>query len=290
VAVITGGSSGIGRAVAVALAGQGWSLVLAARSLTALQETCAGLPGAAVEAVVADVGKSSDVERVFAAAVERFGGVDVVVNAVAAVGYGRFDDVPADIFDQVIVTNLLGSANVARVALRHFRAAGGGHLVFLGSLLGKIAVPYMSPYVVSKWAVHGLARTIRIEARQIPGVRVSMVSPGSVNTPAYLRAANYVGREGRPPPPVDPPEKVAKAVLGVLHRSRRDRSVGMANALIVFGFRLLPAVYDVLVGPLMTVAGLSRRAVPTGPGTVLDPEAGLDRIHGPWTRLGRRKA
>ena len=290
VALITGASSGIGRAVAVALAGEGWALVLAARSRTDLRQTATGLPGSvAVEVVTADVGDAADVDRLFEAATERFGRLDVVVHAAAAVGYGRFDDVPAEVFDRVITTNLLGTANVARAALQRFGTDGGGHLILLGSLLGKIAVPYMSPYVVSKWGVHALARIIRIEARQTPGVEVSMVSPGSVNTPAYLRAANYVGREGRPPPPVDQPEKVARAVLRTLHRSRRDRSVGIANPIVVLGFRLLPAVFDVLVGPLMSVGGLSRRAVPTGPGSVLEPEPDLARLHGPWTWLGRRR-
>ena len=181
VALITGASSGIGRAVAVALAGEGWALVLAARSRTDLRQTATGLPGSvAVEVVTADVGDAADVDRLFEAATERFGRLDVVVHAAAAVGYGRFDDVPAEVFDRVITTNLLGTANVARAALQRFGTDGGGHLILLGSLLGKIAVPYMSPYVVSKWGVHALARIIRIEARQTPGVEVSMVSPGRV--------------------------------------------------------------------------------------------------------------
>jgi NAD(P)-dependent dehydrogenase (short-subunit alcohol dehydrogenase family) len=206
-AVITGGSSGIGRAVAEALAARGWSLVLAARSSEALQDTASGLhSAAAVHTVALDVGHMAEVTGLFDAATDRFGRVDVVVHTAAAVAYGRFDAVPADVFDRVITTNLLGSANVARATLHHFADHGPGHLVLLGSLLGKIAVPYIGPYVVSKWGVHALARTIRIEARRSVGVRVSLVSPGSVNTPAYLRAANYVGREGRPPPPVDPPE------------------------------------------------------------------------------------
>ncbi len=171
-----------------------------------------------VETLVAtaDVGEQADVDRAFDAAVDRFGRVDAVVNSAAAVGYGRFEDVPAEVFDRVIVTNLLGTANVARTALRQFRRQSGGHLVLMGSLLGKIAVPFMSPYVTSKWGVHGLARILQIEARQTPGIEVSVVSPGSVNTPAYLQAANYAGWEGRPPPPIDPPEKVARAVVRCL--------------------------------------------------------------------------
>ncbi len=290
VALVTGGSSGIGRASAVALAQAGWNLVLVARSPVSLAEAAAECTaaGAQVEVVPTDVGEQADVDAAFAAATDRFGRVSAVVNAAAALSYGRFEDVPAEVFDRVMVTNLLGTANVARASFAHFRQHGGGHLVLIGSLLGKIAVPYMSSYVTSKWAVHGLARTLHIEARQIPGVSVSMVSPGSVNTPAYSQAGSYAGFEGRPPPPVDPVEKMARAVLRCLEKPTRERSVGLANHLVVLGFRMLPAVYDALVTPLMKVGGLSRRAVPANSGNVLEPLPAGDAQHGVWGFLGRR--
>ena len=171
VAVVTGASSGIGRAVTLALVGEGWSVVIASRSRTALLAVAADLPpGAAVLVVPADVGRFEDVEHLFAAASQTFGRVEAVVNAAANVAYGRFDDVPPEVFDRVVTTNLIGTANVARAALKHFAAHGGGRLVLMGSLLGKIAVPYLSAYVVSKWGVHALSRIIRIEAQQTPGV------------------------------------------------------------------------------------------------------------------------
>ena len=290
VAVVTGASSGIGRATALALAVQGYHLVLVARateSLLAVEADCHDR-GAETLVVTADVGSQSEVDRAFDAAVDRFGRVDAVINSAAAVGYGRFEDVPAEVFDRVVVTNLLGTANVARTSLRHFRRQSGGHLVLMGSLLGKIAVPFMSPYVTSKWGVHGLARILQIEARRIPGIEVSVVSPGSVNTPAYLQAANYAGWEGRPPPPIDPPEKVARAVVKCLSKPRRDRGVGVANTVVVLGFRALPTVFDALVTPLMRIGGLSRRPLDPHSGNVLQPQPEKDGIHGPWNRLGRR--
>ena len=180
--VILGASSGIGRSAARALSGQGWNLVLASRSAAALvaaESECA-VNGARTVVAPTDVSDRSAVDALFDLAVTAFGRVDAVVNTAAAVAYGRFEDVPPEIFDQVIATNLLGTANVARAALRQFRAQGGGDLVLMGSLLGKIAVPFMSPYVTSKWGVQGLARMIQIEARQTPGVQVSVISPGSV--------------------------------------------------------------------------------------------------------------
>lgn len=290
VALIIGASSGIGRSTARALSGQGWNVVLASRSevaLAAVEAECA-VNGIETLVVPTDVGDMAAVDALVASAAARFGRVDAVVNTAAAVAYGRFEDIPAEIYDRVITTNLLGTANVARAALRQFRAQGGGELVLTGSLLGKIAVPFMSPYVTSKWGVHALTRMIQIEARQTPGVHVTLISPGSVNTPAYSQAANYASREGRPPPPIDPPEKVARAIVKSLAAPRRERSVGIANPIVVLGFRLLPAVYDLAVGPLMKLGGLSRRPVADHPGSVLEAVPEGEAEHGFWGRLGRR--
>ncbi len=284
--LITGASSGIGRATAVACAGRGDRLVLAARapeSLEAAAAECRAL-GAEALAVPTDVTDGAAVDALLAAAVDRFGRVDAVVHSVTVVAYGRFDEVPAEAFDRVVAITLTGAANVARSALRRFREQGGGRLVLVGSLLAKIAVPYMSSYVTAKWGLHGLARTLQAEARETPGIDVGLVSPGSVDTPVYRQAAAYSGRGGRPPPPVDPPEKVARAVLRALDRPRRDRSVGVTNPLVVLGFRAFPAVYDRLVGPLMRVGGLTREPVPVSDGNVFAPRPAGDATHGRWAR------
>jgi NAD(P)-dependent dehydrogenase (short-subunit alcohol dehydrogenase family) len=290
VAIITGASSGIGRSTARALSGQGWNVVLASRSATALAavELECAVFGIETLVVPTDVGDGAAVDALFDTAATRFGRIDAVVNTAAAVAYGRFEDVPAEIYDRVITTNLLGTANVARAALAQFRAQGGGDMVLTGSLLGKIAVPFMSPYVTSKWGVHALTRMIQIEARETPGVHVTLISPGSVNTPAYSQAANYASREGRPPPPIDPPEKVAGAIVKSLSAPRRERSVGIANHVVVLGYRLLPALFDLAVGPLMKLGGLSRRPVADHAGSVLEPHPKGEAEHGFWGRLGGR--
>ncbi len=291
VVVVTGASSGIGLAAARAFARRGARLVLAARSpesLAAAERSCLDEGAEEVLVVPTDVTDHAAVGALFEASTRRCGRVDAVVHAAAVVAYGRFDDLPPDVFDRVMATNLTGTANVSRAALRLFRSQQGGSLVLTGSLLGKIAVPYMGSYVTSKWAVHGLARVLQIEARETPDIHVSVVSPGSVNTPAYTQAANYTGWEGRPPPPIDPPEKVAEAIVRAVERPRRDISVGLPNPLAVFGFRALPDVFDVLVTPLMRVGGLSRRSIQPHSGNVFVAEPSGDREHGPWGRLGFR--
>jgi short-subunit dehydrogenase len=261
-------------------------LVLAARSATALskaEELCRA-DGAEVLVVPTDVARAAEVDELMAAAARRFGQVDVVVHAAAVLAYGRFEDVPADIFNQVLTVNVQGTANVGRAALRLFRGQCGGTLIVVGSLLGKIATPYLSCYVASKWAVHGLTRSWQIETRQDPGVEVALVWPGSVNTPAYWQAANYAGRIGRPPPPVDPPERVARRIVRMVDRPARSASVGVANRLTVFGFRRLPAVFDGLVTPLMKLGALSRDEAGPHAGNVMAPNPEGNGEYGGWGR------
>lgn len=286
VVVITGASSGIGLATARAFASQGARLVLAARSpdSLAVAEGLCRADGGSVLVVPTDVAHAAQVDHLMDAALQRFGRVDVVVHAAAVLAYGRFEDVPAGIFDQVITVNVQGTANVGRSALREFRRQGSGILIVVGSLLGRIATPYLSSYVASKWAVHGLSRSWQIEVRSDPGVEVALIWPGSVNTPAYLQAANYAGRIGRPPPPVDPPERVARRILKLADRPVRSASVGVANGLTLFGFRNLPAVFDRLVTPLMKAGALSRDRIEPDPGNVLAPRPAGEEEHGRWGR------
>jgi NAD(P)-dependent dehydrogenase (short-subunit alcohol dehydrogenase family) len=286
VVVITGASGGIGRATALALAGTGARLVLASRSAASLEATAAECRAAGGEAVivVADVVEEDDVERVLATAVDRYGRVDAWVHTAAVVAYGRFEDVPSEVFRRVLDTGVHGSVHAARVALRQFRSQGHGTLVLTGSLLGEIATPYMSSYVTAKWAVRGLARVLSIETRGERDVHACIVSPGGVDTPVYRLAANYAGRVGRPPPPIDPPEKVAHAVLRSLQDHRPRRTVGPANLVTRFGFTAVPRLYDVMVGPLMRLAGLSREKVDPHEGNVFTPSPGGDAMHGGWRR------
>ncbi|MGR6318433.1 SDR family NAD(P)-dependent oxidoreductase [Micromonospora soli] len=282
--VITGATSGIGRAVARELAGRGDRLVLAARSpatLAEVRDECRAA-GAAVLVVPVDVTAPGAVAGLADAAEAEFGGIDVWVHTAAVMAYGRFDEVPAEAFEQVVRTDLLAAAEAARVALRRFRAASAGTLILVGSVLGHITAPYMSGYVAAKWGLQGLARALQQEARETPGVRICLVNPGSVDTPVYRQAANYLGRIGRPPPPITTPERVARAIAHCVDRPRREVSVGRLNLFMRFGFTVLPGMYDVLVGPLMRLAGLSRQPVGPHEGILFTPNPLGEAARGGW--------
>ena len=284
VVVVTGASSGIGRAVSVQAASEGDAVVLMARAegpLLQVAEECRRAGAADVLVLPTDVGDDGSVGRAVAAVVDALGRIDAVVHSAGVVAYGRTEEVPADVFDAVVRTDVLGAVNVARHVLPLFRQRGRGSLVLVGSVIGHIAVPGMTPYVVSKWAVRALARQLQLENRDRPGVHVAHVAPGGVDTPIYRQAANYSGFAGRPPPPVSSPERVARVALRLTRAPRPARQVGLANGVMRFGFSVAPRIFDRLVGPLFAVAGKDRTAPrPPTTGNVLAPVPGGNRLNG----------
>jgi NAD(P)-dependent dehydrogenase (short-subunit alcohol dehydrogenase family) len=286
VVLITGASSGIGRSAARAFARQGSSLVLASRSraaLEAVEQEC-WADGGTPLVMPTDVTDADQVDALFETAVTRFGRVDAVVHSATVLAYGKLEDVPREVFDRVIAVNVSGTANVARAALDCFQRQGNGRLVLVGSVLGKTALPLMSPYVVGKWAIHGLAAVLQLEERE--GIDISLVWPGSVNTPVYLQAATFAGRVGRPIPPIDPPEKVARRIVRAVERPSRSVSVGIANRVIVLAFRVVPALYAVVMSRLMRWFGQSRERIGPQPGNVFEARPAGEAEHGHWGRAG----
>ena len=270
--LITGASSGIGRETALRYAARGNRLVLVARGLDALEKVAAEcLNEGAADVVVqpTDISERSQVEHLFEVTTARFGKLDIVVQNAALAAFGRFTDMPADVFDTVVKTDVLGAANVARCALLHFQESGQGQLVVMGSVLGQAAVPYMGAYVISKFAVTALIRLLRQETRGLPGIAVHGIYPGAVDTPVYPSAANYYGRLAKVLPVNDPPSVVANAVVAATDSGRpSERQVGWTNYPMLAGYRLLPRVFDILVNPMMRVASFAREQLPPTTGNV----------------------
>jgi short-subunit dehydrogenase len=131
----------------------------------------------------------------------------------------------------------------------------------------------------------GLVRVLQQENRDVPGIAISAVSPGGVDTPIYYKGASYLGSTGRPPPPVYTPQRVARKIVATLDRPTRQVHAGFANPLFVAGFRLLPAVYDALVGPLMKIAGIARDQVGPRVGNVFESRPETNTTRGRWRGL-----
>ena len=170
--MVTGASSGIGKETALRYAASGACLTLGARSedlLHGVADECLAAGATDVLVQTTDIAEADQVQRLFDAAEARFGRIDIAVQCAAITSFGRFEDVPVEVFDAIVRTNLLGSANVARCALKHFQARDAGHLVLVGSLLGSAAVPYQTAYVASKFGLNGLVRALRQENRDFAG-------------------------------------------------------------------------------------------------------------------------
>jgi NAD(P)-dependent dehydrogenase (short-subunit alcohol dehydrogenase family) len=274
VVLIVGGSSGIGRTTAHQLADAEHHVILAARGQQRLERTakeCREHGAASVRTYSIDVRDRAAVSDLVADVVQEHGRIDAVVHAAGVVAYGRFEDIPPEIFDGVLATNLTGAVNVVRAVLPQLRSQRRGTIVLIGSVLGDMAVPWMSPYVLSKYAIRALGRELALENRDLPELRISVVSPGSVDTPIYEQSGNYLGQLGKPPWPVAAPAKVARTVVRQLRRPHDRVSVGWANPLMRLGFSAMPWAFDALVGPLMRVLGQRSEATGPTPGNVLEP-------------------
>ena len=286
--LITGASSGIGRATAVELARRGDRLVLLARGEAALEDAAVEARAAgAAEVVVApaDVNDEAALRKVVDDAVARWGRLDAVVHSAQVMAYGRVEEVPAEVYETVVDTSLHGTANLARAVIPQFRSQGRGSLVFVSSLLASVATPLMGSYIAAKWGQMGLIRVLQIENRDVPGLAVSAVSPGGVDTPIYYQAASYMGSTGRPPPPVYTPQRVARKVVATIDRPSRQVHAGFANPFVVAGFRFFPEVYDALVGPLMRLGAIAKDSIAPTAGNVFESRPEQNATRGHWRGL-----
>ena len=222
VVVITGASAGIGAALARRVAAGGGMPVLAARREHELGEVAAACgPGAL--AVVADVTRREDVQRILEAALARHGRVDVWVNN-AGRGITRpVSELSDDDFDEMMRVNVKSALYGMQAVLPHFQERGRGHIVNVSSMLGRVPmVSFRSAYSAGKHALDALASCLRAELRERhPGIHVTTVLPGVVATDFGLHALGG-GPDSRALPFAQPPEEVAEAIADAIERPRPD--------------------------------------------------------------------
>jgi short-subunit dehydrogenase len=251
VVVITGASSGIGRASAVRIARHGGALALCARSEQPLAEAAAECEaaGASVLQRPLDVADEEAVEAFAAAVEQRNGRIDVWVNNAASMAYGTFDEIPSEVFRGIIETNLMGQVHGARAALRRFRRQGSGVLVNVSSVWGRIPSPQVAPYVVSKHAVRAFTECLQGELEGEPDIHVTAVMPQAVDTPIFEHAGNYTSRQVRPIPPILDPEEVAAGIEACAENPKRAVSYGWAGRALELLHAAAPPLYRRLANP-----------------------------------------
>ena len=283
IVVVTGASSGIGRATALALAREGAAIVVCARReppLESVVEQCRSL-GAEALAVPADVRDETSMRAVARCALNRFGRLDVWVNNAGVGALGGFEAVPPDVFRGVIETNFFGCVHGTRAVLPHFTAQGHGVVINLASMLGKMAMPYYTAYAAAKFAVVGFGETLREELIGT-GVDVVTIMPATIDTPFFEHSANYTGRAIKPPRPVYDPEEVARTIVRAAQRPRREIFVGGAARAMNVLHAMVPALYEQAARTMTDYDHFQDRTAGPTPGAVLAPMASDTDIRGGW--------
>ncbi len=247
VVVITGASSGIGRATAELMAERGASVVVAARNETALDTLVAEIEGRGgrAERVVADVADPDQVELIGERAMSRFARIDSWVNNAAVSIYATVEQLEPAEMRRLIEVNLLGVMYGSRVALRLMKPRGSGTIINVGSALSDRAVPLQSAYSAAKHGIAGFSEALRLELeRDDSGIGVVLIQPSSINTPFFTWARSKVGAQPQPIPPVYEPSVVAEAIAHAAEHGGRDIVVGGAGKLLTVGQWLSPSLVD----------------------------------------------
>ncbi len=243
--VITGASSGIGRAAALAFAREGANLALIARRSNALQELAAECAAKGVRAIAlpVDVTDADAVRRAAETASRRSGRIDVWINNAGVGAVGRFTDTPVEAHDQVVLTNLIGYIHGAHAVLPYFqRQPTGGVLINTISFGGWVPAPFAAAYAASKFGLRGLSDSLRAELGDYPLIHICDVFPSFMDTPGVQHGANYTGRELKPAPPVYAPERAAEAMVRLARNPRDAVTVGAVASLARIGYALLPGL------------------------------------------------
>ena len=179
-ALVTGGGTGLGAAIARGLAAQGAKLTIAGRRKEPLEEVAASLPGTSV--VQADVTREESVADLFAAAREAHGPVEILVASAGAAESAPLARTDLELWQRMLAVNLTGAFLCARGALADMQAQGDGRIVFVASTAGLKGYPYVAPYCAAKHGVVGLARALAQETVRA-GITVNAVCPGFAETP-----------------------------------------------------------------------------------------------------------
>ncbi|WP_310962062.1 SDR family oxidoreductase [Nocardioides terrisoli] len=287
VAVVTGASAGVGRAVALELARHGYRLGLLARGRHGVEQAAAeavGLGTTAV-AIVCDV---SDAEAVEAAAVRveaELGPIDVWVNVAFASVFARSWEIEPAEYERVTKVSYLGFVYGTLSALRRMRPRDRGVIIQVGSALAYRGIPLQAAYCGAKHAIQGFNESLRCELlAEHSGVRTVMVQLPGVNTPQFSWVRSKLDKVPQPVPPIYQPEVVARAVHHAIeHPRRRERWVGGSTAATLMANAVVPGLLDRYLARTGVTSQLTDQAVDDHPLSKqgnLDEPADRDRDFG----------
>ena len=242
---ITGASSGIGRALALAFGRAGARLILSARTREALEAVAWASEAPETRVLPLDLTNLAELPAAAARALEAFGGVDIMVHNAGVAVRDRAANISLQVHERVLRTNYLGPVVLTQALLPSMIARGGGRFVVISSLSGKYGGPMLAAYAASKHALHGFFDTLRGEERE-HGIAVTIIIPGFVRTEITAHALTGSGeRFGRVLPiyrEAMAPEECAARILRAVARGKREALVGGAEMATVYLQRWFPGV------------------------------------------------
>lgn len=247
IVVITGASSGIGRAMAVEFAGRGAKLVLAARRMQMLESLGEELAGTELLIVQTDVSVESDCKNLIERSIEKFGRIDILVNNAGLSMRALFDDIDLVHFKRLMDVNFYGTVYCTRYALPHLLASRGS-LAGIISVAGHIPLPARSAYSASKYAVRGFLDTIRVE-NLYTGLHVLVAAPGftasEVRKSALTADGTPQGETPRKEEAMMSAEECARLIVNAIQKRKRSLVMTFVEGkLSVFLGKLLPGLLD----------------------------------------------
>src|SRR5947207_2458067 len=249
VIVIGGGSYGLGRAIAREAARRGAKVVVGARTPEALAGSLEDIEAEGAEglSLETDVGDRSQVERLVAAAVERFGRIDTyLANAMVTV-YSEAHLLEEDELRRVFDVNFFGGVYGYWASLPHLRDSQGT-FVQVASALSYRGIPLQAAYCSTKAALRTFFETARVELqKERAGVDISVILPGAINTPQFDRARQKMGLQPMPVPPIYQPEPFAEAVVHCFEHPIRELPLGWGSQKALWGQKLSPRAADLIL-------------------------------------------
>lgn len=282
--VITGASSGAGRAIALEFARSGAELILAARIEQALKEVaeeCGKLGGNALT-VITDVTDPVAMKNLAQAALDYNGKIDVWLNNAGVLAAGAIDETPIEIHDQVVQVNLLGYMHGAAAAVPIFKRQGYGILINNISVGGWFPVPYAVGYSASKFGLRGFSEALRGELHQWKDIHVCDLYPAFLDTPGIQHAANYTGRYIKPAPPVYDPQRVARAAVGLATNPKGSKTIGSAATFLKLAHAIFPRLSRTITASVIETYLKKAETSEYTSGNLFEPVEYGTSIHGGW--------
>jgi NAD(P)-dependent dehydrogenase (short-subunit alcohol dehydrogenase family) len=249
--VVTGASSGVGRAIARAFGARGDRVALLARNEEALHAAADEVRRLGGEALVLplDVADAAAVEHAAATVEARWGGLDVWVNCAMATVFAPVSETTAEEYRRVTEVTYLGYVHGTQAALRRMRPRDRGTVIQIGSALAYRSIPLQGAYCAAKAAIRGFTDSLRTELiHDGSRVRLSMLQLPAVNTPQSTRQRNKLPRQALPMPPLYTPEDIAELVVWAAEHAPREMLIGRPTVQAVWGQKLVPALLDLYLG------------------------------------------